>query len=369
VEAVSSTGGQFLPPIMGAGAFIMAELLSTSYTKVIVAATIPAILYYMCVMMVVDLEAVRLGLRGMSAEEVPVMKTVVKKGGHLVIPIFVLIYLLLFVRMSVPRSGLLSVISIVLISSFRKDSRMNLNKLLGALYDAAKSSIGIAVIIATAGLIIGTISMTGLGTRFSSIVLALAHDNVFLVALFTAVICIILGMGLPTTAAYIIAVSVASATMLRINIPPLAAHLFVFYFACLSTITPPVCASAFTAASMAGAPMMKTGVYASMLGITGFVIPFIFINSPLLLMEGPPLEIIGAVVTAAIGLSGIAMGLEGRFFFGGIKWNIFQRILFLSSAIWLIIPGLQTDLIGAGIIVLAFVTSKDIWRLITGKLK
>jgi TRAP transporter 4TM/12TM fusion protein len=367
VEAVASCGGQILPPVMGTAAFIMAELLSTSYTKVIVAATIPALLYYACVMMTVDLEAVRLGLRGMTPEEVPVLKKVMKQGGHLALPILVLVYLLLVVKMGVPRAGLFSILSIVVISALRKNTRMGLRRLCEALYDAAKSCIGIAAVIATAGLIVGTVSMTGLGMRFSSIVLVIAQDNTFLVCLLTAIICLVLGMGLPTTAAYIVAVSVAASTMLRIGIPPVAAHLFVFYFACISTITPPVCASAFTAASMAGAPMVKTGVYASMLGVTGFVIPFIFINSPLLLMQGEFLEILQAVFTALIGLAAIAMGLEGRYFFGPVKWNVFQRILFLSSALWLIIPGLKTDLVGAGIIVLVFLSSKDVWAMIRAK--
>jgi TRAP transporter 4TM/12TM fusion protein len=367
VEAVASTGGQMLPPVMGAGAFIMAELLSISYAKVVVAAVIPAILYYICVMMVVDLEAVRLNLRGMTPEEVPNFKKVLKQGGHLFIPIFVLIYLLLVVRMSVARTGLLSILAIMIVSFFRKDTRMTPRKIMEALYDAAKGSIGIGAIIATAGLIIGTVGMTGLGMRFSSVVLGLARDNVFLVALFTALICIVLGMGLPTTAAYIVAVSVASATLMRVGIPPLASHLFVFYFACLSTITPPVCASAFTAASMAGASMMKTGWYAVMMGITGFIIPFIFINSPELLMEGAPQDIILAIITANIGLAAIAMGIEGRFFIKGIKWNIFQRILLLASAIWLLIPGFKTDLVGLIIIAIAFISSREIWGLIKGR--
>jgi TRAP-type uncharacterized transport system fused permease subunit len=211
--------------------------------------------------------------------------------------------------------------------------------------------------------------MTGLGTRMSSIILAVAHDNDFLVALLTAMICLILGMGLPTTAAYIVAVSVASSTMLRVGIKPIAAHMFVFYFAAISTITPPVCASAFTAAALADAPMMKTGAYASMLGITGFVVPFIFIWSPELLMEGPVFDVIIAVITALTGLAAVSMGLEGVCYFGGIKWNILQRALFLLSSIWLIKPGLRTDLIGLALIAFSMILSKDFRRWLVQKFR
>ena len=367
VEAVASTGGQFLPPIMGAAAFIMAELLSISYTEVIIAATIPAILYFVCVLFTVDLEAVRLGLRGMRDDEVPNGREVLKHSGHLLLPIVVLVFLLIVSRMSVARAGLISTACILLVSFFRPHTSMNMRKIVEALVDSAKGSVGIAVVITTAGLIIGAVGMTGLGMRFSSVVLNIAQDNSFLVALLTAAICLVLGMGLPTTAAYIIAVSVASTTMLKIGIQPLAAHLFVFYFAAISTITPPVAVSAFTAASMAGAPMIKTGVYATMLGITGFVVPFIFIYSPELLMQGSTISILLAVGTAFIGLSAISMGMEGVCFFGGIRWNPFQRLLLLSSAIWLLIPGLSTDLIGAAIIMAAFISNRQFWTWLTEK--
>lgn len=367
VEAVASTGGQFLPPIMGAAAFIMAELLAISYTQVIIAATLPAALYFVCVMFTVDLEAVRLGLKGMDEKDLPNGREVLRRSGHLTIPLFVLVFLLIVSRMSVARAGLIATACILIVAFFRPNTRMSLRAIVEALVDSAKSSIGIAVVITTAGLIVGAVGMTGLGMRFSSVVLHIAQDNSFLVALLTAMICLVLGMGLPTTAAYIIAVSVASTTMLKIGISPLAAHLFVFYFAAISTITPPVAVSAFTAASMAGAPMMKTGVCATMLGVTGFVVPFIFIYSPELLMEGPALAVVMATLTAFIGLSAVSMGFEGVCFFGGIRWNPFQRILLLSSAVWLLIPGATTDLIGAGIILTAFATNRDFWRWLASK--
>lgn len=358
VEAVASTGGQFLPPIMGAGAFIMAELLSISYTDVIIAAALPAILYFVSVFMMVDLEAVRLNLKGMSAEEIPSVKQTIKEKGHLGIPVIALVYMLLVVRMSVTKAGLYSVLLIIIISWFRKETRMGPIKIIQALYEAARSSVGIGAVIATAGLIIGTVSMTGLGTRFSSVILAVAGNHFYLVALFTALICIVLGMGLPTTAAYVIAVSVASSTMLRIGIDGLAAHLFVFYFACISTITPPVAASSYTASAIAQSPVMKTGVYATMLGVAGYIVPFIFIGSHELMLQGEPLTVIWAAITAIIGLACVACAAVGTFFFGNIRFHIIQRILFSCASLFLIVPGVFSDLIGMAVIAISFIIGK-----------
>lgn len=358
VEAVASTGGQFLPPVMGAGAFIMAELLSLSYTDVIIAAVVPATLYFVSVFMMVDLEAVRLNLKGMLPDEVPDAKKVFREKGHLGIPVLALIYMLLVMKMSVTKAGLYSVVLIVLLSWLKKDTRMGLARIIKALYEAARSAVGIGAVISTAGLIIGTVGMTGLGTRFSSVILAIAGDNLFLVALFTALICIVLGMGLPTTAAYVISVSVASATMTRIGVPGLAAHLFVFYFACISTITPPVAASSYTAAAIAKAPVMKTGLYATMLRVAGYIVPFIFISSQELMLQGEFFSVLWAVITAVIGLASVANAAVGVFFARGIRWNTVQRILLAGTSIFLIIPGLHTDIIGFAAIAITVLIEK-----------
>ncbi len=358
VEAVASTGGQFLPPIMGAGAFIMAEFLSISYNEVVMAAVIPALLYFASVFMTVDLEAVRLGLKGMNPDEIPDFKETMKEGGHLLIPLVVLVYTLIITRMSVTRAGLLACLLIIVLSWFRKNTRMGITEICKALAEAAKSSIGIAAVIATAGLIVGTVGITGLGVRFSSVILAIANGNFYLVAILTALICIVLGMGLPTTAAYVIAVAVASSTMINIGVPALAAHMFVFYFACISTITPPVAASSYTAATIAQSPVMKTGLYATMLGIAGYIVPFIFISSQELLMKGSVGGILLAVVTALIGLYAVANAAEGVGFQSGIKWTVFERVLLVSSALFLIVPGVMSDLIGIGIIAAAILLMK-----------
>ena len=353
VAAVASTGGQILPPIMGTAAFIMAEMINKSYADVIVAAAIPAILYYVAVFMMVDLEAVRLHLKGLAAGERPNVGKVFRHGWQMLLPILALIYMLLIARTSVQQAGIYATVLIVLLSWTNKSHRMGLYEILRALEETTKSAVGIGGVIATAGLVIGTVTMTGLGNRFSSVVLSIANNNLYLVALFTALICIVLGMGLPTTAAYVIAVSVAVTTMLRIGVPPMAAHLFVFYFASISAITPPVAAAAYTGATIAKAPVMKTGLYASMLGIAGFIVPFIFISSPALLMQGNPGFILLATLTAVIGLAALANAVEGVCFFRGIVWNPVERIILASSSLFLIIPGFQSDLIGILIILAA----------------
>ncbi len=358
VEAVASTGGQFLPPVMGAGAFIMAELLSISYTEVIIAATLPAVLYFVSVLMMVDLEAVRLNLKGMEPQDIPSGKAVLKERGHLGIPVLALVYMLLVMKTSVTKAGLYSVLLIILLSWVRRDTRMGIGKIVKALSEATRSAVGIGAVIATAGLIIGTVGMTGLGTRFSSVILAVAGNHFYLVALFTALICIVLGMGLPTTAAYVIAVSVASATMTRIGVDGLAAHMFVFYFACISTITPPVAASSYTASAIAQSPVMKTGAYATMLGIAGYIVPFIFISSPELMLKGDVLSVLWACVTAVIGLGAVSNAAVGVFFWRGIRWNPVQRILLAGSSLFLIIPGVYTDLVGFAVISMTFLLEK-----------
>ena len=277
---------------------------------------------------------------------------------HLGIAVIALVYMLLVVRMYVTKAGLYSVLLIIIISWFRKETRMGPVKIIQALYEAARSSVGIGAVIATAGLIIGTVSMTGLGTRFSSVILAVAGNHFYLVALFTALICIVLGMGLPTTAAYVIAVSVASSTMLRIGIDGLAAHLFVFYFACISTITPPVAASSYTASAIAQSPVMKTGVYATMLGVAGYIVPFIFIGSHELMLQGEPITVIWAAITAIIGLACVACAAVGTFFFGNVRFHIIQRILFSCASLFLIVPGVFSDLIGMAVIAISFIIGK-----------
>ena len=356
VEAVASTGGQILPPVMGAGAFIMAELLQISFSTVAIAAAIPALLYYLAVFLMVDLEAVRLDLKGMAKADITPLKTVLKKF-YLLLPIIILIFQLIVVRASITRSGIIAIVSCVIVSLFSKENRMTPSKIIDALYSGARDCIGIAGVCAMAGIIIGTVSMTGLGTRFSSMVLAIAGNNLYFLAFLTAVICIVLGMGLPTTAAYIICVTVAAPALIKLEIPALAAHMFVFYYAILAAITPPVAAASYAAASIADAPIMKTGWAAVKLGIAAYIIPFFFLNNQPLLFDGAPLEILIAAATSILGIALLSMVVQNITFFRN-PFPVISRILYGVACIMLIDPNHITDLIGLGIIFVSFFLGK-----------
>lgn len=344
VEAVASTGGQILPPVMGAGAFIMAEFLQLSYSDIVAAAAIPACLYFFAVFMMVDLEAVRLRLKGIPADQRPSLKEVLKKI-YLLAPIVLLVVELLVVKASVTRSGLLAIGCCVVISFFNKESRMGPKKIFDALYDGAKGCIGIAATCSTAGIIIGAVSVTGLGTRFSSAVLGLAQGNFAVIAILTALICMVLGMGLPTTASYIIAVAVAAPTLIKSGIAPLSAHMFVFYYAILAAITPPVAGASYAAASIAEAPIMKTGYTAVKLGILAYVIPFFFVRNDLLLANGTFTEVLRALSTALVAVVLLSVVLENTTY-SGRKPHLLVRLCYLIAFFALLDAGAATDLIG-----------------------
>ncbi|WP_074435610.1 TRAP transporter permease [Oceanobacillus jeddahense] len=358
VEAAASTGGQILPPIMGAGAFIMAEFLSIDYQTVVVAAIVPALLYFIAIFLIVDLEAVKNDLKGLT--EIPKL-TKVLKHFYLGLPIVVLIYSLLIANFSVARSGVYAILACIIISWFTKDHRMGIKRISESTIKGTNDAIGIGVLCATAGIVIGTVSMTGFGNQFSSAVVNLAGDNLFLVAILTAVMAIILGMGLPTTAAYIISMAVAVPALTTLDIPPLSAHLFVFYFAVVSAITPPIGAAFYTAASIAKAGTMETGFQAVRIGIGAFTVPFFFIISPALLLDGPVDQIILGLSTAILGIIAVAMAFQGVTFFGN-KIYLWQSLLLLISFVLLIYPSQSTDIYGAILFFIVFLIGFIILR-------
>jgi TRAP transporter 4TM/12TM fusion protein len=366
VEATASTGGQIMPPVMGAGAFIMAELLGIPYIDVILAATIPAILYYVGLYCMVDLYAVRERLVGLPREQLRRLAPVLKEGWHLLLPVVILLYQLIVIGSSISRAGLFSIASIIIVSWFRKKTRLGFYRLIEAMRESALSTVGVAGICACAGIIVGVVSVTGLGIKFGSAVLALSGGNLFLVLLFTAVICLVLGMGLPTTAAYIIAASVGVPPMLRLGVNPLAAHLFVFYFACISAITPPVCAAVYTACGFSGTDVMKTGKIASMLGISAYIVPFIFVYHPVLLMKGSLFDVLYQFVMAFLGVAAVSMGVIGASYFGNIRWSIPSRLLFFASFLGFIIPSKILDLWAALAVIVGILATPQVWRMIMG---
>ncbi|MFH1124908.1 MAG: TRAP transporter fused permease subunit [Pseudomonadota bacterium] len=357
VEATASTGGQIMPPVMGAGAFIMAELLGISYGDVIIAAALPAILYYVGLYCMIDLESVKQGLRGLpSTDNFAKVWSAVKEGGHLLIPVIILLHQLMIAGVSIPRAGLYATASVFVVSWFRKSTRMDFGKLIQALKDGAMTSVGIAAVCATAGIIVGVVSMTGLGIKFGSVVVALSGGNLLLTLVFTGAICMVLGMGVPTTAAYIIAAAVGIPALLRLGADPLAAHLFVFYFACISAITPPVCAAVYAACAFSGSSVMQTGWTATKLGIAAFFVPFLFVYHQELLLKGSLPAVVQASVTATLGVAVVSMALIGTAYIGDIHWSKFQRVLFFASFLALVTPGTYSDLGGVAFLVVGVIS-------------
>ena len=312
VEAVASTGGQIMPPIMGAAAFIMAEVLNVPYSKIMLAAIIPAILYYVAIYTMVHLEAIRLGLKGLPTESLPDLKTALKEKGHLLLPLVVIVSLL--IKGVTPTfAAFWGIVATISFSSLRKSTRITMTGFLEALEAGAKGSIGVAAACALVGFIIGTMSMTSLGVVLGDNIVAIAQGNILLTLLLVMVTCIILGMGMPTTAVYIVGSTMAAPILIRAGIDPLAAHLFVFYFGNLSNVTPPVALAAFTGAGIAGAQPSETGWLALRLAAAGFIIPFMWLYSPALILEGSAVNVTIACLTAIIGVIALGISIQGYF--------------------------------------------------------
>ena len=343
IEAAASTGGQIMPPIMGAGAFIMAEITGIPYTEIAVAALIPAILYFLSVYCMVDFEAARKGMRGMRKEEIPLFSRLVKQV-YLFAPIIILIAAL-FMGYSVIRAGTLATASAAVVSWF-SPNKMGIPDILKALQLAGTMAIQIIAVCACAGLIVGVISLTGVGARFSSLLLGLAGVSQLLALFFAMCISILLGMGMPTTAAYAVAASVVAPGLINIGIQPLVAHFFVFYFAVVSAITPPVALASYAAAGISGANAMATSVTSFKVGLAAFIVPFMFFYSPAMLMEGSAMQILRVAVTATLGIVLLA-GTVQAWFFGPVK--AWQRLVMFVGAMFMIYGGIYTDVAGLAI--------------------
>jgi TRAP transporter 4TM/12TM fusion protein len=345
IEATASTGGQIMPPVMGAAAFVMAEFTGISYVDICKHALVPALLYYLALFMAIHFEASRSGLLGLPKEERPSVSSVMKEKGHLFIPIGVIVYFM--IAGFTPMLACLYAIASVLPSSFlRKESRMDLRKILRALEAGARNMLPVAAACACAGIVVGIINLTGLGLKFTGIMLDVAGGSLAPALILTMITGIILGMGLPTTAAYIVQASLLIPALIKLGVPVIAAHLFVFYFAILSAITPPVAMAVYAAAGISGSNVWQTGLQAVRMGATGFIVPFMFVYGPSLLLMGNWLEIIMAIISGSVGVILLSAGLMG-WFVG--ETRLWQRGLLVLSAILLIKPGLTTDLVGAGI--------------------
>lgn len=347
VEAVASTGGQMTPPILGAAAFIIAELTGTPYLDVALATVIPALLYFTSIFYMIDLEAYKGGLTGYSKEELPDTRKIIMEKGHLVLPIFVLIFTLVVLKASVIKAAIWAIYSTVLCTFARRSTWLSFEQFIGGFADGAKQAVGLISACATAGIIIGVLNMTGMGLKFAGAVIEFSQGIVPIALVLTMAASLVLGMGLPTAAAYLICAAVVVPALTGLGIEALTAHLFIFYFACLSAITPPVALAAFTAGFLARAKPMGVAITAVRLGIIAFIVPYMFVYAPSLLFQGGIVTIGLTLVTSVIGVFILGSGIQGAF--RDHLLNKPQRVLFLASSLTLIQPGLVTDVIGAAL--------------------
>ena len=359
VEAAASTGGQIMPPIMGAAAFLMAEMTGNPYATIAVAAILPALLYFTGIWLMVHFEAKKLGLKGIDKSELPRFWPLLLKKGYLLLP---LIFLIVFMGngFTPSRSAVFAILIAIVVSLFRKETRISPKGILEALENGAKSTIGVAAACSIAGIIVGIVTLTGLGLKLATGLLALSGGITIIALFFTMIASIILGMGVPTTANYVIMATITAPIVIRLGVPTLAAHMFVFYFGIVADITPPVALAAYAGSAIAHSNPFKTGVTATRLAITAFLIPYIFaLNPSLLLIDTTPGQVVLIVVTALVGMIGISSGMEGYLLH---KMPVWQRVLAVLAGLLLIIPGLVTDAIGIGVIGLI-----ALWQLATRK--
>jgi TRAP transporter 4TM/12TM fusion protein len=358
VEAVASTGGQFMPPVMGAAAFIMAEVLGMSYGEICVRALLPAFLYYLACLLMVDFEAVKMGLKGLPRGSLPVLSNVLKEGWFLLTPILLLFILLMGLDWSPQRAAFFTIMLTLFLSFIKKSTRPTWRKAVEAMEEGAVSaSVDVACLCAAAGIIVGVITLTGLGLKFSTILVDLAGNSLPLLLVLTMLASIILGMGLPPVACYVLLAVLVAPALQKMGVHPIAAHLFVFYFGMIALVTPPVAAAAYIGAGIAGADPWKTGWWAFRLAIAGFLVPYIFVYCPQLLLIGGLREIILATISSIIGILALSAALEGQYYWTKLHW--FERAILFGSGIMLIKPGIYTDLLG--LFILLSITLKQFY--------
>lgn len=350
VEAAASTGGQLMPPIMGAAAFLMAEFVGVPYMDVVKAATIPAILYFLGIWLGVHFEARRKDLRGIPREELPKTLTIFRERGHLALPLVVIFYLLI-AGYTPMRAALVGIFLSVAAAMLRKSTRLSFRQIVQGLIDGAKGILSVLAACAAAGIIIGVVTKTGVGLKMASALLDLSGGVFILVLICTMLTSLVLGMGVPTTANYVITSTIAAPALVNnFDVPVLAAHMFVFYFGIIADVTPPVALAAFAGSAIAGGNALRTGVNASKLAIAAFLIPYIFIFSPeMLMIDATVPKVLTVLATSIIGMVALSSSMIGYLLTKEAWW---ERILFFVGGICLIHPGAMTDLIGLGLLVL-----------------
>lgn len=353
VEACASSGGNIMPPIMGAAAFLMADFLSIPYVAIIKAALIPALLYYLSIFAMVDIEAVKGGLKGTPKSENPKLGTVLKEGWvHLLAPCL-LVYLMVFPRLSLGRSAFWSLVAMIVIAFLHPKIKMDFSRLLNILKNGSKGVLQVAAICACAGILIGSLTVTGLGLKLSSIMISMAGGNLVVLLIYTGIAAIILGMGMPTTGIYIIAATLIAPALIEMGIAPLSAHLFVFYYGTLSVITPPVAVAAYAGASIAESDPWKTGWVSFRIAAASYLVPFMFVFWPYLLLEGSWPMILTAIITAVLGVFSLAFSLQGHILISPI--SLVERIILFAAAIALLTMFLELNIAALVVVAAIFV--------------
>jgi len=373
VEASASTGGQIMPPIMGAAAFLMAEMTGNPYRVIVISAAVPAVLYFTGIFLMVHFEAKKLGLKGLPKESIPHFGRLLLSKGFLFLPIVILIGLMTF-GFTPAFSACFGILAALIVSFFKKETRFSLPGFVDALATGSRNTIGVAIACAVAGIIVGVVSLTGIGQLLIGSLMSIVNNPFFistgtsliLALVFTMITCLILGMGVPTTANYVIMATIcapmiiSTARVLNINVPILAAHMFVFYFGIVADITPPVALAAYAGAAIAKADPIKTGITATRLAVTAFIIPYIFIFSPSMLMiDTTPLRMVQIILTSFIGMIGLATGVEG---FMLQKLMLPWRLVAIAGGLLLINPGLVSDIIGLCLIALVTAVQVIEWK-------
>ena len=346
-EASASTGGQIMPPIMGAAAFLMADYVNLPYSQIVTKAILPAVLYFTGIFISVHLEAKKLGLRGLDRSELPKVKPMLKKL-YLLLPLVLLVYLVGTSQRSIQYAAALSIVACIFVTLFSRETRITPMRLLEALAAGGQGTITVAAACGVAGIIAGTITMTGLANLMINGIVVLAGNSVFIALFLTMLCCIVLGMGVPTTATYCIMAATCAPILVRMGVPIVAAHFFVFYFGIVADLTPPVALAAYAGAAIAQANPMKTALVSTKLAIGAFIVPYAFALSPAMLLIDTTLpEVVIITLTALAGICGVSAGLEGYFLCPMKNW---QRILSALGGLLMIYPGILTDVIGLALV-------------------
>ncbi|MEI3613827.1 TRAP transporter permease [Pseudogracilibacillus sp. SO30301A] len=356
-EASASTGGQIMPPVMGAAAFIMMEYLGVSYGAIMIAAAIPAVLYFTGIFIGTHYEAKRLGILGLPPEKLPKLKEQMLRYGYMLLPLFVIIGTVM-VGFTPQRAAIYGIITAYLVSLVRKESRMSFRKTIYVLEQGARVALPVIAAVATAGIIAGVVSITGLGAKFASGIIALSAGHLILALFFTMIACLILGMGLPTTANYVVTATIAAPALINgFDIAPIAVHMFVFYFGIVADITPPVCLAAYAGAGIARANPFMSGVTAVKLAIAAFIVPYIFVYDPILLMvDATFFKMSIAIATALLGMIGVSSAMMGFYIRHSKTW---ERLLLFIGGILLIMPEMITNFIGIVLLLVVWFIQKQ----------